>query len=202
MTSVLVRASSRNLDRLTKALQAAGDLFTLGEMKEIGKAGVADARNAIRRGSTPDGKPWKLTRDGRTAYGNSASMKRAIRAVIWSRSTLTIESDDVRSVVANQGRSTGTLVRHAREAIVPLTRAIERRKNAAGGWSKMRAFKIRTKNGNVFLAQRREGSRTLTLLGIFKKVLKQYRRQHFGEGQEIRAVAQRLGARLVSSVQK
>lgn len=202
MSSLFVRVTSRKLDRLTKALERAGALFTISELKQIGAAGVKDARNAITEGGTPDRKPWRLTRDGRRAYGNSASMKRAIRYVVWSRNIVSIESSDIRSVVANKGRTSGTLVNYPRPVIVPLSRSIERRKDRAGGWGNIRAFKIRTKSGSVFLAERREGSRRLTLLGIFKKTLKHYRRQHFGEGRELRAVAKNLGASIAMEFER
>jgi hypothetical protein len=168
------------------------------ELEELGRAGVADARESIRFGRSPDGKAWRRTKDGRQAFGGSQSMQNAIRFEVIDQDTVRIGTDDVRSVMAHKARTGGSRINLRQEAIIPLSRAIEARVRAAGGWGRIKAFRIRTKSGKFFLVEREEGSRELTFLGVIKKSLMQYRRQHFGEGRHLRNAATRVEARIVS----
>lgn len=198
MTAALrVTVTSRNLEKAVKAIRK-GFVVTRRDLERLGDAGVKDARQSLRSGVDPDGRPHRRTKDGYQAYSGALAMRNAIRRVVTSDSSVAITSDDIRSRVANSGRRSGLRVNLKSPAIVPLSRKIAARVKKAGGWKNIRAFRVKFKNGNMFLAERKEGQRRLNLLGIFKKALKQYRRQHFGIGVNLRAEARTLGVRIVS----
>lgn len=202
MTAALrVTVTSRNLEKAMKAIQK-GLVVTRGDLEKLGDAGVKDARQSLRSGTEPNGRPHRRTKDGYQAYSGALAMRNAIRRVVTSDSSVSITSDDIRSRLANSGRRTGLRVNLKSMAIVPLTRKIAARVKKAGGWRNIRAFRVKFKNGNMFLAERKEGQKRLNLLGIFKKSLKQYRRQHFGVGQNLKAEARVLGVRIVSRMVK
>lgn len=186
----------------------------------IRDAAIRDVRHSIRVGVSPDGKVFRRTLDGRQAFAGSRTMENDVRGEIIGDDLVRIFSENVRSYLAHNGAGNDQSEskvwnlkggKTGKGALVPLSRAISEKIRHAGGWraafagQKMRW--VRT-NGKEFLAMVTEratpgpkgGNKQTIFVGVWKKKLKQWRREHFGAGPELRSAIAKMEVRISSAV--
>lgn len=209
-------------EAIAKFKELAKKVVPRQSLEAIRDAAIRDVRRSIRLGVTPDGKAFRKTLDGRQAFKGSRTMEGDVDGVIIGDDLVRIFSGNVRSYLAHHGDTenkseskTWALKggKTGKGALVPLSRAISDRVRAAGGWRKafegvkMRWVRAHGKEFLVMVTDRAEtgergGRKQKVFVGVWKKELKQWRREHFGAGPELRSALAKIEHKIAMAVDK